>query len=554
MSNGSTTKDSLYFCVFTTMNAMNRIFILIWICCIAPMVLFGQEKGSRVPQETESGQNNPGTFSPDKASEFILRFLGSRSISKSDEQDLRILLIRLVDQYHQPFDTIRSRLAEFPFDAQTSGDQTDEPPIDSLGTDEPGNPVAPRLQPPHAETSRQNQAALAASIRYDSLQKAVNILLDYILKRDSILIYIRDDQGGRIPFWITQGKEDLFRYWLKNDMNDSITVWIGNPEGTDISLLLEEGINLKRPEKYPADDIPITTLMPVRTPMKLKPLEEIPFSWKFSVISAMSLNQNHLSNWAKGGVSSFSSLIDLMAKADYVNKKTNERWFSNGRLRYGSIHSKDQGFRTSNDILEFNSQYNKVMRQKTDFSALLYMKTQIARGYKYPNDSVVVSKFLNPGTFTIGVGLEYKPFKHTSLNLSALSYKSTFVLDTAHINQTSHGIEAGKKVKKEFGGQLLIKNSMGLMDGLRMTHLVRLFSNYLEKPQNVDVDWEMGFEKEINWYFTIKLNLHLIYDDDIRFPVLDDAGEPVLWPDGTPRKSAKMQINQFLGLTLTFRI
>jgi hypothetical protein len=70
----------------------------------------------------------------------------------------------------------------------------------------------------------------------------------------------------------------------------------------------------------------------------------------------------------------------------------------------------------------------------------------------------------------------------------------------------------------------------------------------------VDVDWEMNLEKQISWYFRIRLNLHLIYDDDIRFPVLDAAGQPVLLPDGSKKKVARTQFNQFLGLTLSFRI
>jgi hypothetical protein len=68
------------------------------------------------------------------------------------------------------------------------------------------------------------------------------------------------------------------------------------------------------------------------------------------------------------------------------------------------------------------------------------------------------------------------------------------------------------------------------------------------------VDWEFSLEKKINWYFTVRLNLHLIYDDDVRFPVLDVDGKPLLWPDGRARTAAKMQLNQFLGLTLSFKL
>jgi hypothetical protein len=69
----------------------------------------------------------------------------------------------------------------------------------------------------------------------------------------------------------------------------------------------------------------------------------------------------------------------------------------------------------------------------------------------------------------------------------------------------------------------------------------------------VDVDWEVNLEKRINWYFTVNLNLHLIYDDDIRFPVLDENEDPVKLPDGSTQKAPKMQFKEFVGLTFSFK-
>jgi hypothetical protein len=104
------------------------------------------------------------------------------------------------------------------------------------------------------------------------------------------------------------------------------------------------------------------------------------------------------------------------------------------------------------------------------------------------------------------------------------------------------------------GGQLVIRNSVTILDGLKINNVIRLFSGYLDKPKNIDVDWEMSLDKQINWYSMIRVNFHIIYDDDIRFPVLDSAGNPVLLPDGSEKKAARTQLKQFLGLTLAFRI
>ncbi len=388
----------------------------------------------------------------------------------------------------------------------------------------------------------------------DSLGLAINTLLAYSFERDSIRLSIVDANGRPTVFWLTSGKDDLRRYWVRNSQNDSITLWLGNPTKFEIKILLEEAVEIKRFEKQDIDNVPIMNVLPVRRLAIVTPLKEIPIYWKHGLNSSFTLNQNYLSNWARGGESSLSGLLDIDGRSIYTDKANKVQWTNTARFRFGTNRTKESGFRTSTDIIELNSKLNKEIRKKLDFSAVFYAKTQAAKGFNYPNDSVVVSKFFNPGTFTIGVGMEYKPFEKTLINFSMLSYKNTFVLDTANINQTIHGVEKDKRARQEMGGQLVIRNTLDIAKGLSMSNALRLFSNYIDNPQNVDVDWEIGIEKRINWYSTLRLNLHLIYDDDVRFPVFDDKGEPVLLPDGSPKKSPKLQLNQLLGLTLSMRI
>jgi len=328
---------------------------------------------------------------------------------------------------------------------------------------------------------------------------------------------------------------------------------VGNPSKNDITLILEADVNVNRLNKESVDHIPITRVKPERTLVQVKPLEVIPVYWKYNFSSSLALNQTYLSYWSKGGENSLSSMVEVRGMAKYTNTAAKTQWTNSGRLQYGNIITEEYGLRTNTDILELNSQYNKVIREKMDFSAVFYMKNQVAKGYKYPNDSVVVSKFLNPGTFTIGVGVEYKPFKKTEIDFSPLSYKNTFVLDTANINQALHGIAPDKRARQEMGGQILVKNSVNILEDLNVSNSLRLFSAYLNNPENIDIDWEMNIEKSLGLYFSIKLNLHMIYDDDILFTVLDKNKEPVLLPNGSEKKSPKMQFKEFMGLTLSFK-
>ncbi len=388
----------------------------------------------------------------------------------------------------------------------------------------------------------------------DSLQLAVHELLDHISIRDSIPLYISDPRGNKQAFWLTEEPGDLVRYWVHNHDNDSITIWVGNPSKHEIRLLLEDDIHVERMGKLDVFDVPIISVEPGMSLVTLHPLEEIPGIWTYGLSSAFSLNQNYLSNWARGGESALSSLLDLRGSADFHNRRSEIKWINNARLRYGNIISEEFGFRTNQDVFEINSQYNKSISEKIDFSSVFYGKTQISRGYDFPNDSIPISTLLSPGTFTIGAGFEYEPIPNTKFNFSVLSYRNTFVLDTTLINQRAHGIELGKRAKQEMGGQLVINSKTSLLDDLHVNNVVRLFSNYLDKPQNLDVDWEINLEKRISWYFTISLNIHLIYDENILFPVLDNKGEPIMLPDGSRKERPRTQIKQFLGVSMSFSI
>ncbi len=651
-----------YFCcrkINYYIHPVMRFTLMVSISVLAFVNTYAQSNEPRESAGIEPLTRQLIQFTPESASDYIVNLLQLDSLWREPGDTIHLSLSRLIDHYHEPFDSVGKRLSRFDYEAlrpeltelarhdtiplRWLNDTTfivdtlalEKDPfitkqtiitrktivtneVDTIGVS--GADTIPRIQlvpdsvmhardtitevfidslylqsrninmyklvgrdiqPPllPAETRKEvdflpDSAHIVISETYqeyvadeespfyvvpgkmmpDSLRHAVEELLDYTDTRDSIPVYISDAHGDRQPFWLTTEPDDLRRYWVRNHENDSITIWMGNPSKHEIQLVLEEDIHVERLGKLDADEIPITTLEPERSLVNLRELQEVSGTWRYHLSSAFTLNQSYLSNWARGGESSLSTLLDLEASAGYRNIDSEINWTNRGRLRYGTVLSEEVGLRTNADILELNSQLNKNISEHLDFSSVFYGKTQVSRGYDYPNDSIPISRFLNPGTFTVGVGVEYEPFPNTKLNFSALSYKNTFVLDTTAINQRTHGIERDKRARQEMGGQLVIKNKMSLLDDLSIENSVRLFSNYLEKPHNVDVDWEIDLEKRISWYFTVRMNFHFIYDKDILFPVLDDQGDPVTLPDGSEKKETRLQLKQFLGVTMSFSL
>ncbi len=390
----------------------------------------------------------------------------------------------------------------------------------------------------------------------DSIKSAVHVLIEYLNERDSSIINFTGVNNGLTPVWLNSKSGTTIRYWLKNEMNDSVTVWIGS-EGRDVlGMYLEHGVSFRRPVTQRAlygeariekEDLDKTTLLDARK------IEVMTKYWKMRTESSVILSQAFLSNWVKGGESSISTSFDLTGYADYSNKslKLNSNNFA--RLKYGLIHTTENGLRKNLDLLETNSKLNHKAFGKFDFSAVMLFKTQIDKGFNYPNDSVPVSKFFNPAILTIGLGLDYKPNKNTSMNFSPLSYKGTFVPDTARIDQTAYGVDKNRRAKNEPGASFMFSNIFKPSKNISVTNRLQLFTNYVNNPLNIDVDWEMIFVANLNWFTDVRINTHLIYDDDTRTPVFDKDKNAVLGSDGVQKKSPRIQFKEMLGFSFVFR-
>jgi hypothetical protein len=404
----------------------------------------------------------------------------------------------------------------------------------------------------------------------DSIQAAVRSLLNYLDERDSTVISFSGIGKDVIPVWMNSRTGKVMRYWLKNEFSDSVTIWIGNPSRNTIGLYLEQGVSFRRPIKqtnYSNAKVNVKALDNSKL-LILKNVAFIPKKWKYHTESSLVLNQASLSNWVRGGESSISTALDITGYANYKNTALKLSSENFARIKFGYIALGKEEIRKNLDLLETNSKLNHKAFGKFDFSAILLFKTQLARGYNYTKNaqsedtSILVSKFMNPAILTIGLGLDYKPDETTSLNFSPLSYKGTFVTDPAYyhntydptrIDQTNYGIAKNRKSLNEPGVSFMITKMYKPTKSISIINRLQLFTNYIHNPQNVDVDWEMIAVANLNWFTDVRFNTHLIFDDDTKTTELYKNGNPVLRPDGTEKKTARIQFKQMLGFSLSFR-
>jgi hypothetical protein len=385
----------------------------------------------------------------------------------------------------------------------------------------------------------------------DSIKMAVASLLEFLLERDSSIVNITGVSNTVTPIWLNSKTGKMHRYWLRNDLNDSVTIWIGSTARNTLGLYLENGVAFRRPARqanYSEARIEVQEVDNSKL-LNVKKIVVKPQYWKFRAEANFALNQTSLSNWVKGGESSVSTSMDITGYADYKNNPLKLSSNNFIRLKFGMIainNKPDWQIRKNLDLLETNSKLNHKAFGKFDFSGIMLFKTQIAIGKTYNKDgtSDVVSKFLNPAILTLGLGLDYKPNKTTSINFSPLSYKGTFVPDTVKIDQTKYGIAKDKKSKNEPGASFMFTNDLKPVKTVTITNRLQLFTNYIHNPQNVDIDWEMIVTANLNWFTDVRFNTHLIFDDDTKTPEV---------VDGITKKTARIQFKELLGFSFVFR-
>lgn len=367
----------------------------------------------------------------------------------------------------------------------------------------------------------------------DSMKVAVKSLLNYLDDRDSSLVNIIGTGKSTTDIWLNSNTDNLRRFWLHDMNGDSVTVWIGSRSHDTITMEAEEGVVFKRQtlnDGYAKTKI--NTVSAKNEALRSVTLNKLnPNIWKYRGDISFLFSQSRFSKWASGGNDNVSSTVDMNGYLYYTNKVTQLSWSTACRVAAGMIWTDGVGLRKNLDVIDIASKINHKAFGKFDFSGQLQFKTQSFNGYRYSPDTAVVSKFFNPATIILGYGLDYKPTKTLSINVSPISYKGILVPDK-HLDATLYGVDAGKRSKNEMGLYVTINSTDVLFKKITLTNKIQLFSNFLYKPQNIDMDWEMTVATPLSWYADLKFNTFLIYDDESTSP---------------------FQYKELFGLTLLFR-
>ena len=269
--------------------------------------------------------------------------------------------------------------------------------------------------------------------------------------------------------------------------------------------------------------------------------------WKKGITTFINVSQTSLTNWSAGGENSLS--INGLINAQANLKKGESNWANSLEIGYGLLkQGTDAGFVKTDDKIELVSKFGYHAFGKWNYAVLLSFKTQMAKGYNYPNDSIAISKFLAPGYILGAAGLDYMPNDNFSAFISPLTGKVTLVNDQTLADSGAYGVKPGQKSRIEMGGYIRLVFQKELIDNVSFTTKIDLFSNYLDNPQNIDINWETLLTLEANKYLSATLSTLLIYDDNIK--IEKDTNNDGIIDSKGPRIQFKEVLS--IGITLNF--
>ncbi|MFT5860242.1 MAG: hypothetical protein ACI865_002350 [Flavobacteriaceae bacterium] len=277
-------------------------------------------------------------------------------------------------------------------------------------------------------------------------------------------------------------------------------------------------------------------------------------SWTLKAIYGVNGTQSSFVNWNAGGRNNISVLAYIVASAKY--KKDNIKWDNDLGLALGGIQYIDKGatedLQKTDDRIELATNFGYKLKEHYYISFLAGFRTQFLDGFTDVSQPRT-SKFMAPGYVNIALGLDFTPTDNFSLFISPLASKMTFVQDETLANAGAFGVDPavfddvtglmtapGKMFRPEFGAYFKMKYAKEIFKNIEMKTKLELFSNYIENPQNIDVNAEVLFTFKVNDWFSASLNWNLIYDHDIQITDINGNTGP------------RTQFKSVLGLGLSY--
>lgn len=243
-------------------------------------------------------------------------------------------------------------------------------------------------------------------------------------------------------------------------------------------------------------------------------LRDMNSPWRRQANLSLQLTQNYATeNWHQGAANAFAMLWAAKAFANY--NKGNLSWENNAEWRVGvSTVSGDtlRKMNTTDDIFQIYSKFGYQVHKHWYVSMFADFRTNFFPNFQ-KNSNHLNTTFLTPIRYNMGLGIDYKPLKGLSVNISPVTYKLIYALNTdiERIDVNELGIETGNNMLNEVGSSVRVEWKWRPLREIELETKFYFFTNY----KKVETELEIDVDFYINKYMSAKILLHPRYDGTV---------------------------------------
>jgi hypothetical protein len=386
----------------------------------------------------------------------------------------------------------------------------------------------------------------------DSIMLIVEELMEYAHFMDTTTITVSNLLGEEASVFLQQNNPSFSRVWLKNEQNDSLRLLVKSTGKRSMQMLIDDGVTFSRFKPRQTKDFDFSTLNQRMSGLTgVRERYQVLTPWRIGGDGTVGFTQTYLENWKKGGQSALSLQIVLKGYANYSRHDGKIKWENSSEIRNGYIRPGGEGaeLQKNDDKFEVTSRFGVSAFKKWYYSAEFNYETQFFNGYRYPKatNPEPISAFMSPARTFFKIGLDYKPNNNFSLLLSPFTAKNVFVRDTVRIDQTKYGLKEWQRSAWEPGLNTDIFYRRNLTSEITYETKYKMFINYLQPAGNLDINWENLIVMRLTDHINMRLLVHMIYDQNVKFPVYD-ANEILIG------EKAKMQLKEFFTVGFAYKI
>ena len=243
--------------------------------------------------------------------------------------------------------------------------------------------------------------------------------------------------------------------------------------------------------------------------------DSIDNSWLLSGKFTFLGNQSSYSYWTAGGQTSVSGTIKI--DYDFNYDKNGWNWDTKLITAYGLNSVGGSKFlKKTDDKLEINSLLGKKFTNNLignwSYSSFINFKTQWTKGYRFRKNSegqeerTELTRFFSPAYLQVGVGLYWKKNQDLWVNMAPFTGRlimvNRFFTDNLQDNKQYFGVKKGETSRFELGASIRSFFKFELLENVFVSNRISLYSDYLDNPANIDIDYTINTEMKINKYLT----------------------------------------------------